>query len=134
MGDGPTAGVGAVIVADGRLLLIRRGRGAYAGRWAVPGGRQHFGETMREAVAREVLEETGLRVAVGDPVWVGDIVDPSQPPSWHFSVVDFAATVVDGEPVAGDDADAVAWVPFADLASYPLTPTMEELVESLGLR
>jgi 8-oxo-dGTP diphosphatase len=134
MGEaGPTAGVGAVIVDADRILLVRRARGAYAGYWAVPGGRQRLGETMRAAVAREVLEETGLTVSVDDPVWAGDIVDPGEPPQWHFAIVDFAATVTGGELMAGDDADAAAWVAFTDLGSYRLTPTMEELIETLGL-
>jgi 8-oxo-dGTP diphosphatase len=128
---GPTPGVGAVVVADGRILLVRRGRGAYAGHWAVPGGRQRFGETMREAVAREVLEETGLVVDVGDLVWAGDIVDTIDPPAWHYSIVDFSATVIGGELAPGDDADAAEWVPLEEAETYRLTPTMVDLVRRL---
>ncbi|RPI26121.1 MAG: NUDIX domain-containing protein [Actinobacteria bacterium] len=128
----PTPGVGAVVIADGRILLIRRGRGAYAGYWAVPGGRQRLGETMRDAVAREVLEETGLVVSVGDPVWAGDIVDDSDPPRWHYAIVDFAATVVGGRLAAGDDADAAEWVSLDDALSYRLTPTMLDLISRIS--
>jgi acetyl-CoA carboxylase carboxyl transferase subunit beta len=128
---GPVGGVGAVIVDAGRILLVRRRAGAYAGYWAVPGGKQRFAESMRAAVAREVLEETGLVVDVGDVVWAGDAMDEADPPVWHFAIVDFAATVVGGELEAGDDADAVEWVPLYDLGSYRLTPTMVELIETL---
>jgi len=129
----PTPGVGAVIVEDGRLLLIRRGRGAYLDHWAVPGGRQRRGETMREAVVREVHEETGLTVEVGDPLWAGDIMDDEQPPVYHYTVVDFAATVTGGRLEAGDDAAEVRWVPMGDVRSMSLTPTMIDLLDRLGL-
>jgi len=128
----PTPGAGAVVIRDGRMLLIRRGRGAYVDHWAVPGGRQRRGETMREAVAREVAEETGLEVEVGDLVWAGDILDDADPPAYHYTVVDFEATVIGGELRAGDDAAEARWVPLADVRSLPLTPTMVDLVDRLG--
>ena len=129
----PTPGVGAVIMEDARLLLIRRGRGAYLGYWAVPGGRQRYGETMREAVAREVLEETGLTVDVGDVVWAGDIIDEAQPRAYHYTVVDFAATPTGGHLEAGDDAAEVRWVPTEGVRAMRLTPTMNDLLDQLGL-
>jgi len=116
---------------QGRLLLVRRGRGIYAGFWAVPGGRQQFGETMRQAVAREVAEETGLQVLVGDVVWAGDIIDPDDPVAWHYAIVDFVATVVGGELLAGDDAAEARFVALDDLGDYRLTPTMHELIALL---
>ena len=128
---GPVAGVGAVIVEDGRIVLVQRGRGAHTGAWAVPGGKQRFGETMREAVAREVLEETGLIVEVGDAVWVGDALDESDPPAWHYVLVDFAATVVGGELRAGDDALAAEWVLLEEASDRSLTPTMPSLLARL---
>jgi acetyl-CoA carboxylase carboxyl transferase subunit beta len=128
----PTPGAGAVVINDGRILLIRRAGGAYADYWAVPGGHQRRGETMRDAVAREVLEETGLIVEVGDPVWVGDILDESDPPAYHYTVVDFLATVVGGELSAGDDADEARWVPVDEVRVMRLTPTMFDLIDELG--
>jgi 8-oxo-dGTP diphosphatase len=128
----PTPGAGAVIIEDGRMLLIRRARGAYVDHWAVPGGRQRHGETMRAAAAREVLEETGLIVEVGDPVWVGDIVDEADPPAYHYTVVDFCGTVVGGELRAGDDAAEARWVPVNEVRGMRLTPTMVDLIDTLG--
>ena len=122
----PTPGVGAVVIEDGMLLLIQRGRGAYIDRWAVPGGRQRRGETMREAAARETLE-------VGDVVWAGDIMDDDLPPTYHYTVVDFLATRIGGYLEAGDDAAAVRWVPVDEIRSRSLTPTMYELLDRLGL-
>ena len=128
----PTPGVGAVIIEEGQLLLVRRGRGAYQGYWAVPGGRQRRGETMREAVVREVREETGLTIEVGSVVWAGDILDEEQPPTYHYVVVDFAATRTGGHLEAGDDAAEVRWVPVDDIRSMQLTPTMNELLHEIG--
>ena len=128
----PEPAVGAVVFDDqGRILLIRRGRGAYAGRWAVPGGRQRMGETMQEAARREVAEETGLDVEVGPPIWVGDIIDPTDPPRWHYAVVDFLARPIAGDLSAADDADDVRWVSLDDIADYDLTPTMYDLIDVL---
>lgn len=129
----PTPGAGAVVIDDGRMLLIRRARGAYVDHWAVPGGRQRRGETMRAAAAREVLEETGLIIEVGDPVWVGDILDEADPPAYHYTVVDFVGKVVGGELMAGDDAAEARWVPVDEVRTLPLTPTMVDLIDQLGL-
>ena len=120
------------MIDDGRILVVLRASGAWAGYWAVPGGRQRRGETMEEAVRREVQEETGLSVDVGDPVWIGDIIDDSDPPAYHYAVVDFAAFVVGGKLLAGDDEADVRWVDLDEVRRLPLTPTMFELLTDLG--
>lgn len=128
----PIPSVGAVIIDEGRILLVRRHREPYAGAWAVPAGRQRHGETMQQALRREVAEETGLDIRVGDPVWIGDILDPGDPPEYHYTVVDYAAFVVGGELVAGDDSAEARWVELSHVRDLPLTPTMEEMLEGLG--
>lgn len=112
----PELSVGAVVVRDGRLLLIRRGRGAAAGKWSVPGGRVEAGETMADAVVRELREETGLAGTVDRPLgWVERIGD-----GYHYVIVDFVVTVGDErEPVAADDASDALWVDLAGVAAHP---------------
>lgn len=130
----PVPGVGVAVLDGDRLLMIRRGRGANAGLWAVPGGKVDWGETMRDAAVREVREETGLEVRLGPVVWVGDAIGPGDPPAWHFTLVDFLAELVGGEAAPSDDALDVRWVPLDQATSYPLTATMPELIEILRHR
>lgn len=118
-----------VVVEDGRILLVKRAREPRRGRWAVPGGKVRFGETMSDAAAREALEETGLEVIVGDRVWVGEIIEEGL----HLVIVDFMAEVAGGILRAGDDADRAEWVAVSEVREYPLTTTMYDLLDTLGL-
>jgi 8-oxo-dGTP diphosphatase len=130
----PIPGVGAVVVRDGSLLLIRRGRGANEGLWAVPGGKVEYGESLRKAVSRETLEETGYIVSVGEVAWVGEAIGPGDPPQWHYTLIDFYASVIGGEIAVGDDAAAVEWVALSEVLLRPVTPTMVDLMQVLDPR
>jgi 8-oxo-dGTP diphosphatase len=118
--------VGAVVVADGRLLLIRRGRRPGLGEWSVPGGRVEVGERLADAVVREVAEETGIEVACGDLLgWVERIDDEH-----HFVILDFACKPLGGgDPVPGDDASDARWVPLADVPGLPLVAGLLAFLE-----
>jgi 8-oxo-dGTP diphosphatase len=122
----PEVCVGAIVVEDDNLLLVRRGRGAAAGWWSVPGGRVELGETLGEAVVRELREETGLEGICDRFVgWVERIDDEH-----HFVILDFTVTVLPGEPRAGDDAAEVRWVPVNDVGGWPRV--VDGLVEFLA--
>jgi 8-oxo-dGTP diphosphatase len=107
----PQVAVGAICVRDRRLLVVRRGRPPGAGRWAVPGGRVMAGERLADAVARELAEETGLHGTVGALCGLVERLGPDH----HYVIADYWVHVGDGEAVAGDDAEAVAWVTRAEL-------------------
>ena len=122
----PQVCVGAVVVQDDRLLLIRRGRGPAQGEWSVPGGRVEAGELLAEAVVRELAEETGLEGVCGELIgWVERVGE-----GHHFVILDFAVTLLDpeAEPVAGDDAAEAAWVPLTDLADRQLVEGLAEFL------
>jgi 8-oxo-dGTP diphosphatase len=122
----PVLCAGAVVRdPSGRLLLVRRGRPPSAGLWSVPGGRVEPGETPAQAAVREVREETGLDVTVGDLLATVEIGD--------FVVPDFAAEVLGGELRAGDDAADVRWCTFDEAALLRLTPgLLDELRRMLA--
>lgn len=128
----PELCVGAVVVNDDALLLVRRGRGPAAGQWSVPGGRVEAGETMAEAVVREVAEETAVSVVCEQLIgWVERIDD-----AHHFVIFDFAASPLDApdfEPRAGDDAAEAAWVPLGDVADLDLVPGLAEFLAGNGV-
>jgi len=120
--------VGAIILdALGRLLLVRRGRPPGAGLWSLPGGRVEPGESDAAAVRREVLEETGLEVAVGG---LAGEVDRPGPGGSTYVIRDYLATVAGGELAAGDDAADARWCSREELTRLPLT---DGLLESLTL-
>ncbi|WP_189249782.1 NUDIX hydrolase [Streptosporangium pseudovulgare] len=111
--------VGAIILdGSGRLLLVRRGRPPGEGLWSVPGGRVEPGESDAEAVAREVLEETGLTVAVGR---LAGSVDRPGPGGAVYEIRDYLAEVRGGTLAAGDDAADAGWFSPGELARLPLT-------------
>jgi 8-oxo-dGTP diphosphatase len=127
----PELAVGAVAVRDDSLLLIRRGRGPAAGEWSVPGGRVELDETLHVALVREVFEETGLEVVVDRFLgWVERIGE-----QFHFVILDFAVTVLDPsvEPVAGDDAAEVAWVPLHELSELRLVDGLYDFLSDVGV-
>ena len=126
----PEVCVGAVALDDECLLLVRRGRGPAAGEWAIPGGRVEAGETLAEAVVREVQEETGLDVVCDELVgWVERIGA-----DYHFVILDFSVTVLDDRPpVAGDDAAEVAWVPLHAVAEQRLVEGLAEFLHEHGV-
>ncbi len=129
---------GAVVVHEGCLLLVQRSHPPQTGRWTVPGGRCEPGESPADAAVRETLEETGLRVAVGRPLGRVQIPHGADPDdrrreSVVYDIVDYAATYLDGELVAADDAADARWVPLTELAAMPLTYGLLAHLRRFGL-
>jgi mutator protein MutT len=97
--DRPFVGVGAVIVSDGKVLLVKRGREPLAGQWSLPGGAVEVGETLEECLVRELREETGLDVEVGPVIEVFDRItrDDEGRVEYHFVLVDYLCWPIGGE-------------------------------------
>ena len=130
----PVVGVGGVVVRDGRVLLVRRGKEPLYGRWTVPGGTVELGETLEEALVREMEEETCLRV---EPVEVLTVFDRIERDggrvAYHYVIVDYLCRWRSGEARAAADALEVAWASGAELAGYDLPPKALEVVrDALG--
>jgi mutator protein MutT len=116
----PVVGVGGVVVRGDRALIVKRAHDPRRGEWSIPGGGVELGERLTEAVRRELREETGLEVEVGEVVELFDRIhhDDDGRVRYHFVIVDFLCHAPDGEASAGTDADAVAWVTAAELDTY----------------
>jgi 8-oxo-dGTP diphosphatase len=119
----PIVGVGAVVVRDGKVLLVRRANPPLQGEWSLPGGALEVGEKLREGVAREVLEETGLEVEVGPVLDVIDSIfpDPEGRTQYHYVLIDYLCRPRAGTESASSDASELRWA-------------LDEELETLGLR
>jgi len=120
--DRPVVGVGVVVLRGSDVLLIRRAEPPRKDRWSIPGGKQERGETVRDAAHREIREETGVEIALIGLVDVVDGIsrDETGAAISHYTLIDFAAEWVSGEPVAGDDAAEARWTPLETLDDYRL--------------
>lgn len=128
--SGPELCVGAIAVDADRLLLIRRGHGPAAGRWAVPGGRVERDELLAEAVVRELWEETGVEAVCGELLGWVERFDEGR----HHVILDFRVAVLEARtPVAGDDAAEARWVPLGDVADLNLVEGLAEFLHDHGI-
>ncbi|MFO7570441.1 MAG: NUDIX hydrolase [Smithellaceae bacterium] len=130
----PRVGVGAMVIRDGKILLVKRGVEPGKGLWAIPGGTLELGESLRDGAAREILEETGVTIAVGDCVYVFDLIerDEAGKVKFHFIVADFAALYVTGEPKGEDDAEEARFLAPEDLAALPVSQNTLKALHATG--
>jgi 8-oxo-dGTP diphosphatase len=133
----PWSAVGVVVWKGDHVLLVQRGKAPRRGEWSIPGGAHEVGETVREAAVREVMEETGLQIRLGVIIDVIDAIrrDGEGRIATHFTLTDFVATWVAGEPVAADDVMAAEWVAFEDaIGRLAWSETARVIRESRALR
>lgn len=130
MSESPEICVGAVTIVDGSLLLVERGQGPGQGMWSLPGGRVRLGETLAEAVIRELIEETGVEGLCGSLLgWVEWLDDDH-----HFVILDFIVDVLDpADLVAGDDAVNARWVPLNEVSEWNLVEGLVEFLHEHGV-
>ncbi len=117
----------AAIVTDsaGRVLLIKRGHPPAQGRWSVPGGRVEGGETLEQALLRELLAETGLTARMGPLAEVIEYIDDS----YHYVILDYLMTDPQGELCAGDDAAEARFVALDELQNYQTTDGLFDVLQ-----
>jgi len=105
----PVIGCATVVWRGPEVLLIRRGKPPLEGQWSIPGGRQNWGETVRECALRELKEETGFDAEILGLIDVVDAIYQDAGKDYHFTFIDFAARITGGELRAGDDAGEARW-------------------------
>ena len=121
--DQPIVGIGAVIVREGKIALIKRGNEPSKGKWTIPGGLVELGESLEQAVIRETKEETGLDVE--NPCLI-DVVsnvdlDEKGKVKYHYVIIDYYVHTKSGKAQASSDAVELRWVPFDEVEDYDLT-------------
>ncbi|MCH7936582.1 MAG: NUDIX hydrolase [Proteobacteria bacterium] len=138
----PLVGIGVVVLGTRGVLMIKRGKPPRKGQWSLPGGAQELGETVSEAARREVMEETGLTIAILGLVDVVDSIsrDDAGKVQYHYTLVEVLARIPPGaetEPSPGGDAEEAAWIPVEDIPGLGLWSETERIinlgVEMLGL-
>jgi 8-oxo-dGTP diphosphatase len=128
--DTPLVGVGAIIIDGDRVALVKRGHAPLQGRWSIPGGVLEVGETLRKAVVREALEETGLAIEPGELLGVFERVVPDDEGrmKYHYVLIDFLCRRMAGELAAADDAEEARWFLREELRGLELARETEEVI------
>lgn len=126
----PIAAVSALVVRDNKVLLVRRSKEPYSGFWSLPGGAVELGETVREALVREVREETSVEVEPAEVLDVTDVIrrDKSSIPV-HYVVVTFKAFYLDGFPAPSSDVSETGWFTLSEARSMQLTDGLCAVLE-----
>jgi 8-oxo-dGTP diphosphatase len=131
----PVIGVGGIVIHDGKVLLVQRGREPLKGYWSVPGGAVETGERLEEALCREVLEETGLRV---QPRFLAAVferlmADATERTEFHYVLIDYVCELDGASPDevvahAGDDAADLGWFELDEIETMKMTPGTAEVI------
>ncbi|HUH66548.1 MAG TPA: NUDIX hydrolase [Syntrophales bacterium] len=134
--DRPICGVGAVVIKDGKVLLVKRGVEPNKDAWAIPGGSLKLGETLQEGAEREILEETCVTIKAGAPVYSFDFFerDSHGKVRFHYVVVDVIAEYVCGEAKGADDALEARWVSLAELKHMKVSRNTLKILDFLRSR
>ena len=131
--DAPRVAVGAVVIHDNRILLVRRGKAPARDEWAIPGGSVELGETLQAAAEREIFEETRITIKARRVIYTFDtIVKQHARTRFHYVILDFSADYVAGRPVAGDDVLDAAWFEPGQLQALGVNARTRDLLKQIG--
>lgn len=126
----PEVAVGALVIKDQKVLLVKRNQPPAKGLWALPGGKVNLGETLQQAVIREIFEETAVTIIPGQPIYTFENIqrDENGDVQFHYVIVDLFAQFEGGELKAGDDAAEVGWFSLDEMEKIQVNKTTKELV------
>lgn len=126
------AAVGAVVLKEDAVLLVKRRQPPNEGLWAIPGGSVELGETLQQAAEREILEETNITIRAGAPIYSFDVIDrdPDNRVRYHYVIADLIADYVAGDPLPHDDAVEARWISSAELERLPVSSTTVDLLKT----
>ncbi len=126
----PIVGVSAVIFVDKSVLLVRRKQEPARGKWSLPGGAVELGESILEALARELQEELSIKIAVGGLVGVFDKIfhDHKKQVQYHYVLVDYWGWLVEGKPTPASDVSEVLLVPLDELEEFDVDQELKETI------
>ena len=129
--DRPLLGVGAVIVRDERVLVVRRLNPPLQGQWSIPGGLVETGETIKQALIREIREETGLAVEPIELIEVFERIlrDTESRVQYHFVVIDYLCRILSGEASPRTDVSEIQWTRLEDLPELGITPETSSVMQ-----
>lgn len=127
---GPQLAVSAGIFRDGKILLVRRAREPSKGIYTFPGGRVEFGESLTEALAREIREETGLAIEIVGLIGYREALPAKTSGHGHFVILPFAARWAAGDVVLNDELDDARWLTPGDLGGLPITHGLQDTIRS----
>lgn len=127
----PLVGVGAIIIEDHRVLLIKRGKAPLLGEWSIPGGMLELGETLRQGAEREALEETGLVVRATDLLGVFDriVPDDNERTLYHYVLIDFLCRKISGNLRAAGDAAEACWYTQVEVEALALPEDTKKIIQ-----
>ena len=132
--DRPCLAVGAVVIRNSCVLLVKRGNPPAQGEWAIPGGNVKLGETLQQAAEREILEETGVTIQAGEMIHSFESIhrDASGNIVFHYVILDFASDYISGEPLPRDDAVEARWISPEEANSLHINSSTRTLLNKIG--
>jgi 8-oxo-dGTP diphosphatase len=130
----PRVGVGAIVIKDGNVLMVKRAAPPNKNLWAIPGGMLELGETLQQGAEREIFEETNIRIRAGKPIFTFDLLERDNEGRvyFHFLIVDMEAEYLSGEIKAASDALDANWVTPEECQILSLTSNTLRMLEELG--
>jgi ADP-ribose pyrophosphatase len=128
----PQVAVGAIVIREGKVLLVKRNQPPGDGLWAIPGGRVNLGESLKQAAEREIKEETGVTIDAREPIYTFEVINEDNSGiRFHYVIIDLVADYVSGEPCPGDDASEARWVSPDELTRLPVSQSTIDVLKDV---